>query len=263
MALKIGLIGIIGDELKKDPWGTLEQVAEIGYDGIEGAAGIAGRVGLSVPEMKERLDELGLEAVAQGGVRLESDDEQIKQAISNARDIGCKYVVQYWGPVESREQLLEEAEFFDRVGEMCAEAGLKFCYHNHNHEFATFDGEYAMDILLANTNPDNVMAELDIAWVTYGGADPGQMIRKHAGRCPILHVKDVLEVPGGGVASNDGRQETKFTEVGTGVVDLEGAVEAARESGVEWLSIEQDRMRNLSPMDSIRVSYNNLRRVVG
>jgi sugar phosphate isomerase/epimerase len=107
------------------------------------------------------------------------------------------------------------------------------------------------------------MAELDIAWVTYGGADPAKMIRKHAGRCPILHVKDVLEVPGGGVASNDGRQETKFTEVGTGVVDLEGAVEAARESGVEWLTVEQDRMRNLSPMDSIRVSYNNLRRVLG
>jgi len=263
MALKIGLIGIIGDELKKDPWGTLERVAEIGYDGIEGAAGIAGRVGLSVAEMKHRLHELGLEAVAQGGVQPESDEEQLQQVISDALDIGCRYVVQYWGPVESKEQLLEEAKFFDRVGEKCADAGLTFCYHNHNHEFATFDGEYAMDILLANTDPDNVMAELDVAWVTYGGADPASMIRKHAGRCPILHVKDLVEVPEGGEPSNEGRKRTKFTEVGTGVVDIEGAVEAARECAVEWLSIEQDSMRDLAPMDSIRVSYENLRRIVG
>ncbi len=263
MALRIGLIGIIGDELKKDPWGTLERVAAIGYDGIEGAAGIARRVGMSVPEMKGKLDELGLAAVAQGGVRLESDDEQIDSIISDARDIGCRYVVQYWGPVESKEQLLGEAEFFNRVGRRCSEAGLTFCYHNHNHEFATFDGEYAMDILLANTDPEHVMAELDVAWVTYGGADPAEMIRKHAGRCPILHMKDLAEVPAGGATGNEGRGATKFTEVGSGVVDIEGAVEAARECGVEWLSIEQDRMRDLSPLESIKVSYENLKRIVG
>jgi hypothetical protein len=35
------------------------------------------------------------------------------------------------------------------------------------------------------------------------------------------------------------------------------------EIGVEWLVIEQDRVRDLPPMDSIRVSYENLKRIVG
>jgi sugar phosphate isomerase/epimerase len=78
----------------------------------------------------------------------------------------------------------------------------------------------------------------------------------------MLHVKDLAEVPEGGMASNDGRGETKFTEVGTGVVDLAGAVEAARDSGVEWLVVEQDRMRDLPPMESIQVSFRNLREAV-
>ena len=89
------------------------------------------------------------------------------------------------------------------------------------------------------------------------------MIRKYAGRCPILHVKDLAEVPPGGATSNDGRTETRFTEVGTGVVDVRGAVEAARECGVDWLVVEQDRMRDLSPMESARVSYDNLKAIVG
>ncbi len=263
MALKIGLIGIVGEEMKKDPWGTLEAVAEMGYEGIEGGARIANLVDLSLPEMKQRLADLGLEVPAQGSIRLEHDDEQIQETIETARGIGTGYVVQYWGPVEGREQLLEEARFFNHVGELCREAGLEFCYHNHNHEFATFDGKYALDILLENSDPDVVKAELDVAWVTYGGADPAEMIRRYAGRCPVLHIKDILEVPGDGATGNDGRKGTLFTEVGTGVVDLEGVVEAARECGVEWLVVEQDRMRDLEPMESARVSFENLKALVG
>jgi sugar phosphate isomerase/epimerase len=70
-------------------------------------------------------------------------------------------------------------------------------------------------------------------------------------------------VPEGGETGNEGRKSTEFTEVGTGVVNVEGVVEAARECGVDWLVVEQDRMRDLSPMESIRVSYDNLRRLVG
>ena len=33
---KIGLIGIVNEESKQDLWGTMERVAAIGYQGIEG-----------------------------------------------------------------------------------------------------------------------------------------------------------------------------------------------------------------------------------
>jgi sugar phosphate isomerase/epimerase len=263
VGMKIGLIGIVRQELRDDPWGTMEAVAGIGYQGMESIGGIARHLGLEMPELKRKLAELGLDPIAQGGGFLEGDDEKLERAIAGAQAVDCKYVVSYWGPCESRDQVLALAAVLDRFGARCREAGLTFCYHNHNHEFAAFDGEYGLDILAANTAPENVKLELDIAWVTYGGADPAAMIRRHAGRCPILHVKDFATVPEGGATGNDERKGHAFTEVGTGVVDLAGAVAAARECGVEWLIVEQDEMRDLSPMESIRVSYENLKRAVG
>jgi hypothetical protein len=50
-----------------------------------------------------------------------------------------------------------------------------------------------------------------------------------------------------------------FTEVGTGIVDFEAAIATAREAGVAWGTVEQDRMRHLSPWQSITCSYLNLK----
>ncbi len=263
MAPRIGLIGIVGDETRKDPWGTLAEVARVGYQGIESPARIGKQVGLPLDEFRQRLGGLGLAAVAQGGVFLPGDDGKVEAAIAAADAMGAAYVVTYWGPCESREQVLHLAEFLDSAGTRCREAGVTLCYHNHNQEFAAFDGEYGLDILLDNTDQANVQCELDVAWVTYGGADPTRMIRRYAGRCPILHVKDFASVPDGGATGNDERGGHAFTEVGTGVVDIPGVVEAALECGVEWLVVEQDEMRDLAPMESIRVSYENLARLLG
>lgn len=265
MALKIGLIGIVGEEMKKDPWGTLGQVAKLGYQGVEGAGGVAARTGIDPAEFKTKLAELGLDPIAQG-LRLHAGEPDATPSITAAKALGCKYVIQYWGPCESAEQLKTWAKTLDSVGKQCRDAGLTFCYHNHNHEFAKFGGKYGLDILMENTDPSHVAVELDVAWVTYGGADPVEMILKYAGRCPVLHMKDLAAVPAGGLTGNDGSQgrgETQFTEVGTGVVDIAGVVAAARDCGVEWLVVEQDRMNKLAPMDSIRVSYENLKRIVG
>jgi sugar phosphate isomerase/epimerase len=261
MAPKIGLIGIVGEEMKADPWGTLERVAAIGYEGIEGGGGIGRRAGLSVSEVKQRMAALGLDIVAHS-VRLPSEPADQDRSIAMTKEIGCRYIIDYYGPVESKDQLLREAEMLDAFGARCRREGLSFCYHNHNHEFARFDGQFALDILMESTDPKNVLLELDVMWATYGGTDPAAVIRQYAGRCPILHIKDVVEVPGGADTSNE-RKDVKFTEVGTGVVDLEAVAQAAHECGIEWCVVEQDRMRELAPMDSIRVSYGHLRKALG
>ena len=115
---------------------------------------------------------------------------------------------------------------------------------------------------MANTDPKNVLLELDIMWATYGGADPAAVIRKYAGRCPILHIKDVVEVPGGAVTGQRA-QRSPVHRGGHGRGEAEGRGEAASECGVEWCVVEQDRMRDLSPMDSIQLSYKNLKKALG
>jgi sugar phosphate isomerase/epimerase len=261
MAPKIGLIGIVGKELEEDPWGTLKQVAKVGYKGIEGGGGIARRSGISIAELKQKMADLGLQIVAHN-VRLPSEQEEQDRSIARAKEIGCKWIIDYYATVESKEQVLRTAEMLDAFGARCREEGVSFCYHNHNHEFARFDGQYALDILMANTDPKNVLLELDVMWATYGGEDPAAIIRQYAGRCPILHIKDVVVVPGGADISNE-RKDVQFTEVGTGVVDLQAVADAAHECGVEWCVVEQDRMEDLSPMESIKVSYKNLKKALG
>ena len=48
-----------------------------------------------------------------------------------------------------------------------------------------------MDILLESTDPSLVFFEPDVYWIEWGGADPVEYLRRYAGRCPYVHLKDV------------------------------------------------------------------------
>lgn len=252
MKPQIGLItAIIAQELERDLWGTLEAVARAGYRGLELGSALVARSGLTAPAFRERLNALGLQAVT-CGTDPDGLAAGLDRTIADALALGCEHVTLWWAPCESRAGLLEAAALYNRAGERCRAAGLKFCYHNHDHEFRRFDGEYGLDILFANTDPALVHANLDTAWVRYGGEDPAAYIRKYAGRCPVVHAKDIADLS----------ERAAFTEVGTGVVDFQAVVAAAKEAGVRWLVVEQDSPRDLPGMESIRVSYRNLARMV-
>jgi len=241
---------ILRDELKSNLWSALETVAHIGYRGVEFGSDLIDAAG-SASALKKRLDDLGLQTFSYG-TQFNAIKNDLDTVIENATALDCRYVVLFWAPCESREGVLELAESLDHAGEKLAEHGLTLCYHNHDHEFTTFDGEAGIDILLGNTHPEYVQAEVDIAWVLFGGADPAAHLRANSGRCPLIHVKDIYSVEKRGA----------WTEVGTGLVDLPAAVEAAIEGGAQWFVVEQDEPRDLAPIDSIRVSYQNLKQAI-
>lgn len=250
MNTRIGIIGIVGDEAKKDFWGTMKRVASIGYQGIESPMHVL--EGNAAHNMT-RFRRLGLEAVAMGASR-EDLRTQPDEVISTARALRTRHVVVYWGPCESKEQLLQDARLYDQAGAVLREAGLRLCYHNHEHEFQTrFNNLYALDILAEHTDPQNLSFEIDIAWVTYGGEDPVRVLRRFAGRVPIIHVKDFWSLD----------RRDRFTAVGTGVVRVKEAVQAAIDAGVEWLVVEQDLLRNLDAFETATVSYLNLKEQFG
>jgi sugar phosphate isomerase/epimerase len=190
---------------------------------------------------------MGLE-ITSYGTQLGMLRDGLGTVIEHASGLGVPYVVLFWAPCESREAVLAQAAEFNEIGARLKEHGLTFCYHNHDHEFKQFDGKTGLDILLGNTDPALVLAEIDAAWVRFGGADPTAVIRQYRGRCPLVHVKDIYTDAFRGA----------WTEVGTGIVDVKGVLEAGLESGVEWFIVEQDQPRDLLPMESIRVSYENL-----
>jgi len=263
MAAKIGFIGIIRDEFEKDAEGTLKWVADLGFDGMEGAASVAEKLGVSVAETRKKLAALGIEVPVQGAIRPSQSDDEIRKIIATAKEIGAPYTVDYFAPFETRDEILEYAEFATRVGKICAESGIGFLYHNHNHEMRMVNGKRAIELFLENTDASLVNVELDIGWVAFGGGDPVELIEKYPNRFPVLHMKDFESFMPDAEDTGAARKAATFAEVGDGKVDMKAVVAAAKKAGIGWLTIEQDRMNRLDPKESLERSYRNLKAMVG
>lgn len=244
--MRLGLIGLVHEEAEKDFWGTMQKVAEIGYEGIEGGEQLL--QGVAAGDI-ERFHKLGLNVITVSASREQLRDE-LDKIISDAKLLGAPHVTVWWGPCNSKEELLKDAELYNAAGTRLAEVGIKLCYHNHEHEFkTTFNGVYALDILAEHTDPNSLYFEIDIAWVTFGGEDPAKIIRKLAGRVAAIHVKDLSRLD----------ERDHFTAVGTGVVKVKEAVEAAKQTGIEWMVVEQDKLHHLTSFETITVSYLNMK----
>lgn len=248
MAYKIGLIGHIREELKKDKWGTLKNVAEMGYQGIEGGV----LVSENKDQMKEdakKMADLGLETVALSCSQ--NQEENLEKTIENAQILGCKYIVTYWADPQTKDEALELAEQLERMAVKCDKEGLTYMYHNHEHEFVMKLGENGKEctheVLYDNT--EKLAFELDVAWCTFGGSDPISLIRRIGHRVPVLHIKDLSDLNVRG----------HFCAVGCGKVNCFGSIEAAAAKGTEWMVVEQDKPQNLTHYESAMVSILNIR----
>ncbi|SFB06054.1 Sugar phosphate isomerase/epimerase [Cohnella sp. OV330] len=234
----------IREELDRDYLGAFERVARIGYAAVEIGPPPAG---IEIADMKARFDRIGLQVIsAHAGI------EQLTDGLDSLADFlklfGAKYAV-LSHRFDTREEVLESAALFNRIGEACRARGLQFLYHNHDWEFVRFGEETALDLLLRETDPELVKMELDVYWAKIGGVEPAAYLRGLRGRCPLLHVKDME--PG---------DEQFFAEVGEGILDFGDILKAAEEAGTEWLVVEQDHCRR-PVFDCIETSYRNLQRM--
>ena len=107
-----------------------------------------------------------------------------------------------------------------------ADAGLTFIYHNHNFEFARFDGKTGLQILMESTDPAWMQFEIDTYWVQMGGGDPIDWIRRMAGRMDVVHFKDMTTDPA--------ERKPIMAEVGEGNLNWQGIIAACAQIGVKW-----------------------------
>ncbi len=107
------------------------------------------------------------------------------------------------------------AEQFNTIGAKVSAAGLKFGYHNHTMEFHKTDGVVPYDELLRLTDPAHVTMEMDCGWVTVGGANPVDYLRKYPTRITMLHVKDFKGI----TADSSIENVPTIVELGQGTID--------------------------------------------
>ncbi len=239
----------VREPAKEDLPGTLKRVREAGFEYVQWS----GMPKLPAEEARKALDDAGLTAVA-AHVSIEPFEEEFDETVAFWKTVGSLDVAP-GGMMRDCKETLEDwlrgAERLDAVGAKLRDAGMRLSYHNHAGEFETYPGDERckLDILYEETSPEHLFAELDTAWVHHGGADPAAYIRKYAGRCPVIHVKDTH--------GKDAEGNVRFAELGRGLLDWDAIFSAARESGVEWCIYEQDKCDG-DVFDSVRASFDFL-----
>ena len=266
MALPVAVqLYSVRDDAKIDLRATLEAIKKIGYDGVE----FAGLHGNSPEDVKKMCDEIGLIPLSAHVPYL--DMVANPAILNNYSTIGCKFVVVPYLTEEYRpgnEKFNEVIENIKVLGAKANELGMTLLYHNHDFEFIKLDGKYALDILYEEVSADLLQTELDTCWVNVGGEVPADYIRKYAGRCPVVHLKDFYGEKSDdmyeliGIASNAPKKPSnfEFRPVGSGIQDFPAILKASEESGATWVVVEQDKATmGLTPIESITKSREYLR----
>ena len=227
--------------MEQDFAGTLQAVADAGYDEVE----FAGYFDHRPAEVRALLEQVGLGAPA-SHVSIDALRTDLAGAIATAAAVGHRYLVCPWIAEEERTLAGYQgiAALFNEVGGACRDAGMRFGYHNHAFEFETVAGRVPMELLIEETDPELVDIELDLFWIGKGGEDPLQYFERYPGRFSLCHVKDM---------SADG----EMVDVGSGQIDFAAIFARSEQAGLKHFFVEHDGPAD--PLASIAASHDHLR----
>ena len=225
---------------------ALHKVRRMGYTAVE-----TGGCPASPEQLKAMLDAEGLKLCGThtGFERLQNDLDAV---IAEHRLWQCPNVGIPSMPGQYREGGEEAFRRFAReaaeIGKRLKEAGLSLMYHNHSFEFVRFGKLTGLDVILQESDPRYLNAEVDVYWVQHGGGDPAAWVRKVTGRMPVVHLKDM-------VIHNHSQI---YAEIGEGNINWDSVLQACRDIGVQYYVVEQDQsLRN--PFESLDISYRFLK----
>jgi sugar phosphate isomerase/epimerase len=265
--------------VEKDFAGTMKMLATIGYKEIEffgpypfspsaekerwstvtPALGFngSGFFGLDAKEVRKILDDNGLTAPSMhsGLPTLEHAMGELAEA---ANILGAKYVILPSAQTQpDLDGYKKQSEQFNRIGESASSKGIKFAYHNHGNGLQKLNGKLPFDLIMENTDPKKVFFQMDIFWMTAGGVDVVEYLKKFKGRFKLMHVKDMKEKAR---FSGDGGDPDQWmalfphlTNAGSGVMDMKSILSQANKSGVDHFIIERDLAPN--PGEDLKKSF--------
>ena len=286
----------VRNTIGKDPLGVLRKIEQIGYKEIEPAGGYGN---MSPEQFRALLDRLHLKVPSTHSGVTVGPDADVEKQLAGFRIMGIEYAsldeprpaggrgqgragprptpaspaaerkarAQFMrGTVRARtvDDVKQEAARYNRFGKLAQKFGIKLLIHNHTAEFVPCTGSTATPyaILLAETDPELVVFQMDIGWAAVAGQNPVQLFEQHPGRFVLWHVKDVACLECLPPTSDMGARMAgaQLVPVGNGDVDYAEIFKHAQLSGMKHFAIEQDSAADWG--DSVaaaRVSYEHLR----
>lgn len=255
----------VREDMKKDPLGTLQALAKMGYKNVEHANYVDRKFyGYTATEFKKVLADLGLK-MPSGHTVLHSRHwdasandftDAWKYTIEDAATLEQTYVISPSMEEKQRrnyDELMRLMDWFNKSGELCQKHGMRFGYHNHEFEFnEKLNGKLLYDIIMDNTQPELVIHQLDIGNMYNANAKAADIIKKYPGRFMSLHVKDEIKAAGKGEMGGG----FESTVLGTGVINVKQVLDLARKlAGTEHYIVEQESYQDKTPLEAMKLNY--------
>lgn len=248
----------VRDDMKKDPIGTLTQVAKFGYKHVEHANYIDRKFyGYTAKEFKKVLDDLGLKMPSGHTVMGKNHWDAAKKdftdawkyTVEDAAYMGQKYVISPWMDESMRKTYDDMARYldvFNLSGDLCQKSGMKFGYHNHWAEFTEqLNGMKLFDIMMQKLDVNKVIMQLDIGNMYIGGAKALDVISQYPGKFELIHVKDEI--------GNTTPEKYESAILGKGIIPVKEVIDLCRKTGgTKVYIIEQEAYQGKAPLDCVK-----------
>ena len=239
----------IRDLFEKDPKGALKQIAGLGYKQVEGYERASGIFwGMKNTELKKYIDGLGMSFISSHC----EIDKDFERKANEAAEIDMKYLIYNWPfSWQPMDEYKKMAVQFNRCGEICRKAGIRFAYHNYVSSFQMIDGVFPHDVLMKETDATLVDHQMDIYWLVVAGQDPEVWFKKYPNRFRLCHIKDRTK-------GSTGEHDT--CDLGAGSIDFPKILKTAKKNGMQYYIAEQEDYA-VSSLESVKNDAEYMKRL--
>ncbi len=223
---------------------AIDDIAEVGFKGIQLRASAFDKWGTSPGVLKDLLAKRGLTfaVLSSGNLNYQPAErgKQIELHLSHAkfvRDAGGQMIQVIDEKPKDRPVTPDDykalADMLQRLGERTAQIGVPLVYHHHMN--STGEPPEAIEAILKDIPGTAAGLLFDIAHYQQGGGDPVAFIRRHGKAIKVVHLKDVRPI--------EAAPGYQWVELGRGRVDVKGCVAALKDIGFDgWAICELDRV---------------------
>ena len=231
---------------------TCKKLKEFGYDYIQYSG-----LPIHVKWIKRQLKEVGL-PVRLTHVGLDRVLNETETVIKEHKSFKCKNVGVGGVFVEDFNEFKDKIDALNEKAIEIINAGQKFFYHNHMHEFQRLEnGKTWYDYVIENA--PNVNFTLDTYWVMRGGVDIYDLIDKIKGRVDCVHFKDHKVVYANGEGYKYANSECAC---GDGTLDFVKIYRKLKKAGVKYVIVEQDNAATMpNTLEEVEKSVKYLKKI--
>lgn len=238
----------VKEALKQDFDGTIESLADMGFNGVE-FAGYFGPYKDNPNQLKKMLASHNL-VTSSAHIGFDSLSEvNINHTLLFYKTLGVKILFVPWDERAWQPKGIDSLiTQLSAVNDTASKYDMQIGFHNHNREFEQFNQATYWDHIATNT-ANTLPLQLDIGWVHYAGKDPLYYITKYPRRTLATHLK-VRTHEDDGLSPIFGENDYPWQKIITSLMTS---------GGTQWIVLEQEEYpQGLTALQSVAKSKANL-----